>query len=141
MVRVHGEERGGAMKRKKPSDASGFSGLWRIIEMDQYENDYLDMEVQAHIRMDRRGSGCFQFGMVCGGIVGRVEEHPGGKRLEFTWDGNDECDHVFGRGWLRAREKDLLEGEIIFHGGDSSTFLARRAGKGKSARRMMPCLR
>jgi len=31
-----------------------------------------------------------------------------------------------------------LEGEIVFHGGDSSTFLARRAGKGRSARRMMP---
>jgi hypothetical protein len=50
-----------------------------------------------------------------------------GRRFEFTWDGNDECDPVFGYGWVRIKEKDVLEGEFRFHLGDSSTFLAKRA--------------
>jgi len=41
-------------------------------------------------------------------------------------EGNDECDPVYGGGWVRIKGKDLLEGEIRIHNGDSSIFLARR---------------
>ncbi len=51
---------------------------------------------------------------------------PEGKRFEFTWEGNDECDPASGSGWLRMKEKDLLEGKFRIHKGDSSIFLARR---------------
>jgi hypothetical protein len=109
------------------SDATNFSGRWKIFEMEEWDRDYFDMDVKAYIEINRRKSGHFQFGLVCGEIEGRIEENPGGKRLEFTWEGNDECDHACGRGWLRMKENDLLEGEIVFHSGDSSMFLAKTA--------------
>jgi len=49
-----------------------------------------------------------------------------GEKLEFTWEGGDENDEASGSGWLRLQDKNRLEGKIKFHGGDSSSFLAKR---------------
>ncbi len=108
-------------------DNSEFTGTWHIFEMEQWDEDYFNMEVQAFIAIESDNSGCFQFGLVNGEIDGRVVGYPDSKRFEFTWEGNDECDPASGSGWLRMKEKDLLEGEFRFHEGDSSIFLARRA--------------
>jgi hypothetical protein len=51
--------------------------------------------------------------------------HQVGKR--YTWEGSDECDSASGSGWLKLKDKNTIEGNIKFHQGDSSTFLARRA--------------
>ncbi len=58
----------------------------------------------------------FQFGLVSGERGGKVVKYPEGKRLEFTREGNDECDHAHGSGWVKIKEKDLLDGEFRFHG-------------------------
>jgi len=104
-----------------------FTGTWHIYEMGIWDEDYFNMEVQAYIKIDSDNGGNFQFGLVWGDIDGRVVNYPDGERFEFTWEGNDECDPVSGSGWVRIKEKDLLEGKIRVHKGDSSTFLARRA--------------
>lgn len=94
--------------------------------MEQWDEDYFDMEVQAHIKIEPDNDGFFQFGLVCGEIDGRIIDYADGKRFEFTWEGNDECDPVFGSGWVRIKEKGELEGEFKIHRGDSCTFSAKK---------------
>lgn len=104
-----------------------FTGTWHIYEMELWDEDYFNMDVQAYIKIEPDNDGFFQFGLVCGEIDGRIVDYADGTRFEFTWEGNDECDPVSGFGWVRIREKDELEGEFRLHRGDSSTFLARKA--------------
>jgi hypothetical protein len=101
-----------------------YEGVWHITEMDMWDEDYCNMEVQAFIQVGPNGSGNFQFGLVSGGIDGEVVKTGNAERFEFTWEGQDECDAVSGSGWLKLAEKDKLKGRIKFHLGDSSEFLA-----------------
>lgn len=107
-----------------------YEGTWHITEMETWGDDYLNMEVQAYIRIRRDGGGDFQFGLVSGQIDGEVV----GDRFEFTWDGNDECDEASGSGWLEMESRNKLEGKIKIHHGDSSTLAAERAPMSKSRR-------
>ncbi len=56
------------MKQLKP-----FTGKWRIVEMEAWDQDYVDMEVPGFIRIGSDGTGQFQFGLVSGDIDGRIE--------------------------------------------------------------------
>lgn len=104
-----------------------FAGRWLITEMSGFDEDYLNMEVQAYVEVDESGSGDFQFGLVSGQIDGEIVKNKSGEKIEFTWDGNDEMDDAAGSGWLKLKDKNTLEGKIKFHQGDSSLFLASRA--------------
>lgn len=104
-----------------------FAGRWLITEMSDFDEDYLNMEVQAYVELDESGSGDFQFGLVFGQIDGEIVKNKSGEKIEFTWDGNDEMDDAAGSGWLKLKDKNTLEGKIKFHQGDSSLFLASRA--------------
>lgn len=103
------------------------SGTWHIYEMENWDEDYFNMEVQAYIEINERGAGDFQFGLVTGQIDGEIVKDQSGEKLEFTWEGGDENDEASGSGWLRLKDKNTLEGKIKFHGGDSSLFSAKRA--------------
>lgn len=46
--------------------------------------------------------------------------------LEFSWNGNDECDPASGRGWAALQLNGSLAGRIYFHMGDDSAFRAER---------------
>ena len=104
-----------------------FTGVWYIYEMEMWDEDYFNMEVQAYIKIKSNNCGDFQFGLVSGDIGGKIVSYPDGNRFEFTFEGEDECDPVSGFGWIKQKEKDIVEGEFRFHLGDDSTFLARRA--------------
>jgi hypothetical protein len=104
-----------------------FTGTWHIYEMEMWDEDYFNMEVQAYLRIDSKGLGDFQFGLVSGQIDGECVKEGSDERFEFTWEGNDECDPASGGGWLKLKAADKLEGKIKFHLGDSSKFLAKRA--------------
>jgi hypothetical protein len=91
--------------------------------MEMWDEDYFNMEVQAYIKIDAKGLGDFQFGLVSGQIDGEIVKDGADERFEFTWEGNDECDPASGSGWLRLKNKNTLEGKIKFHLGDSSKFL------------------
>jgi hypothetical protein len=103
-----------------------YSGKWRITEMELWDTDYLDMEVEAYIEIEPTGSGEFQFGLVSGQIDGEVVKDGKDQRFEFTWDGNDENDPASGSGWLKLKDKNSVDGRVKFHQGDSSSLVAKR---------------
>jgi len=114
-------------KNEKKDNGTDFTGTWHIYEMGAWDEDYFNMDVQAYIRLDPNNLGVFQFGLVSGGIDGNLVDSTDGKRFEFTWDGNDECDPACGSGWIRKLDENALEGKFRIHLGVDSTFLARRA--------------
>lgn len=103
-----------------------YTGTWHMTEMEMWDEEYFNMEVQAYIRVGSDGLGYFQFGLVSGQIDGELTSYQGQERFEFTWDGSDELDPVSGSGWLQLVDKNSLEGRIKLHLGDSSFFNARR---------------
>jgi hypothetical protein len=115
------------MQYKRPEHEHSLIGLWRIYEMEMWDEDYFNMETQAYIEITPKNGGEFQFGLVTGSIDGYLEDNNGKARFAFTWDGSDEMDEASGSGWLQLSSKDQVEGLIKFHGGDRSTFKARKA--------------
>ena len=81
---------------------------------------FLDTSVSTKTIPESFSSAVFMVSLDC-----RTEEHGEKKRLDFTWDGNDEMDSAMGRGWA-AVDGDALEGHIYFHLGDDSGFKATR---------------
>ncbi len=115
-----------AKSKFKEFEALKFVGTWHIVEMEMWDEEYFNMEVQAFFSINKDNSGNFQFGLVSGQIDGERVKEGAGEKLEFTWEGNDECDPAFGSGWLKLRDQETMEGKIKFHAGDSSKFLAKR---------------
>ena len=101
---------------------NSFQGRWHIYEMEMWDEDYFNMEVQAFIEIKENDTGNFQFGLVSGWLDGETV----GDRLEFTWDGNDECDEAKGSGWIELKDENTLEGKVKIHRGDTSKFRASR---------------
>ena len=106
-----------------------FIGIWHIIEMDMWDDDYINMETQAFIQVKENGLGFFQFGLVSGQIDGEIVKFDRKERFEFSWDGNDESDPASGSGLLSLLSEDKMQGKIKLHLGDSSKFFARRASQ------------
>ena len=103
-----------------------FIGTWHIYEMEEWDEDYLNMEVQAYIKVGPHDQGDFQFGLVRGSMDCELVKIGQEERLEFTWAGNDEMDEAFGSGWLQLKGEQTIEGRIKFHEGDSSLFSAKQ---------------
>ena len=100
--------------------------------MEQWDQEFVDEEVEGFFEFKPDGHGSFQFGYVRGQIDYRLsmcEERP---RLEFSWDGNDEMDPAQGRGWVTA-DGDQIDGILFFHRGDESKFKAVRLASTKPA--------
>lgn len=115
------KETGNAIPGKNP-----LLGRWRITEMQQWDADYLDIEVPAFIEIARDSSGEFQFGCVQGQIDFRLVERDGKPAIEFSWVGFDEGDEESGRGWAVLDSENQMTGHIFIHGGDDSGFKAKR---------------
>lgn len=96
------------------------SGRWRITSMALWERSFLDMLEPAYILFDESDGGEFAFGCVTGQI--HCRNAPAG--VTFTWQGNDEMDDANGDGSASLQEDGSLAGEIRFHNGDDSTFVA-----------------
>jgi len=116
-----------ARDNKEDVKDMSFTGTWHIYKMELWDEDYFNMDVQAYIKIKPDNHGLFQFSLVSGDMDGRIIDYSGAERFDFTWDGNDDCDHASGSGWFIMKEKDIIEGEFRVHNGDSSTFSARRA--------------
>ena len=102
-----------------------YIGKWRIIEMEMWDQDYIDLVTPGYFSFDKDDLGDFQFGVVEGQIDYRVEKIGDVERLEFSWEGSDENDQALGRGWA-VLNGDYLEGRLYFHFGDNSWFKAKR---------------
>lgn len=103
-----------------------FAGSWRITSMEQWDREYMDLVVRAHITFAERGMAELQFGTVSGQLDCRYLDRDGAARVEFSWEGDSEGDTVSGRGWAELRSESVLEGRLHFHLGDESGFTARR---------------
>ena len=103
-----------------------YLGKWRITEMEQWDNDYIDLVVPGHITVKKTGESSMQFGAVDLDLDCRIERMGDSEVLQFSFIGEDEGDTVVGRGWARLLG-DRLEGKIIFHFGDESGFVAKKS--------------
>ena len=91
-------------------------GRWRITRMENWDQDFVDAEVEGFFEFDRDGCGGFRFGYVSGQVDYREVERDGKPGVEFSWEGNDEMDPAQGRGWA-VLDGDGIEGRIFFHQG------------------------
>ena len=104
-------------------DKKIFLGKWKIIEMELWDQDFIDAEVPGYISFGENGRGEFQFGYVHGYMDCYYLEKNECNAVEFSWEGNDEMDSAFGRGSATVVEGKLL-GHLFFHDGDDSEFEA-----------------
>ncbi len=100
-------------------------GRWRIIEMEQWDQEYVDELGPGFLKLERAGTGSLQFGVVQAGVDYQMEERTGNPVLEFSFEGFAEMDRICGRGWADVNGK-TMKGHIYIHLGDDSSFVARR---------------
>ena len=97
-------------------------GKWRIVAMELWDKDFLNMVEPAYILFVGKTAGEFLFGCVTGSLHCRATADG----VDFTWQGNDEMDQASGDGWAKLQQNGSLTGIIRFHNGDDSTFHARQ---------------
>ena len=102
-----------------------FSGRWRITEMEMWDAEARDLVGPAQIVFDASGTGSLRFIAVETGLDWRYSSRGKRPRIEFTWEGTDECDRASGRGWAVLAGPDRITGRILIHLGDDSSFEAR----------------
>ncbi len=103
-----------------------YLGKWRILEMEQWDKDFIDLVGEGHITFEKKGRGELQFGAVECDLDCRFEKAQDHERIEFSFVGHDEGDEVSGRGWA-VLDGDRLRGRIYFHDGEESGFAAGKA--------------
>ena len=109
-------------KRKAPNL---FLGRWLIEHMDQWDFEEESEELQPCIEFERGDTGQFQFGCIYGELDSRLGQRDGQPAVECSWEGHDEDEQLFGRGWAIV-DGDKLSGMIFIHHGDESAFEAKR---------------
>jgi hypothetical protein len=102
-------------------------GRWRIVEMELWDEEAIDLLGPAFIEITAGGHGSFRFIAVEGQMDVRDVEREGRRGIEFSWEGNDEFDPANGRGWAMLAADGSLEGRIFLHMGDDSWFRAEPA--------------
>jgi hypothetical protein len=103
-----------------------YLGKWRILEMEQWDKDFIDLVGEAHITFEKKNRGELHFGAVDCELDCRIEKLGEQERIEFSFVGVDEGDEVSGRGWA-VLEGGLLLGRIYFHDGEDSGFIAAKS--------------
>ena len=102
-------------------------GRWRIVEMELWAPEDLDLVEPAFIAIDAGGLGLIGFIAISGTVDCRFNRVDAVDVVEFSWEGHDEGDQVSGRGRASLSDDGALRGRIFFHQGDDSSFVARRA--------------
>jgi hypothetical protein len=112
------------------------TGRWRILEMDLWDQEAIDLVGPGFIEFKRGGTGQFGLIAVRGSLDWRTTRRDGRSAVEFSWDGDDEGDRVSGRGWAVLVDDAALVGHLFFHMGDDSGFRAEPfADAGRRGRR------
>ncbi len=105
-------------------------GRWRIVETSVWDQDALDLVVEAHITFGRNGLGEMQLIAIGASIDYRVERRADGPVVEFSWSGFDDDNPTSGRAAAKV-DGDTMRGKLFIHQGDDSTFVARREPMGQ----------
>lgn len=106
------------------TNLTSFAGRWRIVSMELWDTDAIDLLEPAFIEFNQDHNGQFGFIAVRGWMDCRAATRDGRPCVEFTWEGSDEGDPVSGRGFATLTDEDTLNGRIFFHLGDDSAFQA-----------------
>ena len=72
---------------KVPAFAKAFAGRWRIVEMDTWDNDVLDLVEEAHLTFTGASGGKIVFGALQGFVDVRLRARMGQLRNRRTADG------------------------------------------------------
>jgi len=88
---------------------SKFLGKWKITEMEQWDQEYIDLVEPGYIELRKDNLGEFVFGTVKGFIDLRIKRVHGKEKAEFSWEGTSEYDPICGRGWFKLNDEDELE--------------------------------
>ncbi len=105
LVRLPKLHRGDRLMAKVPAFAKAFAGRWRIVEMDVWDNDFLDLVEEAHLTFEGAADGEIAFGALKGFLDVRYGSRDGSACAEFSWEGHDENDPACGRGWVDDRHR------------------------------------
>ncbi|GAB3401879.1 hypothetical protein [Flindersiella endophytica] len=103
---------------------AGLIGRWRIVGMELFDPEDVDLVEPGFIEFTADGHGEFGFIAVRGAMDWRATDRDGRPGAEFSWDGIDECDQANGRGWATLTADGMLEGRIFIHLADDSAFQA-----------------
>lgn len=95
-------------------------GKWRIIETGTWPREFLDLCGPAFLQVNAAGQGDMAFGALEAALDCGFTPHG----IDFEWNGADEGDQVSGDGWADLRDDGCIEGEITYHNGDETTFIA-----------------
>jgi hypothetical protein len=99
--------------------SNSLKGTWKIVWMEQWDQDYVDMVVPGHITFEAEGRGHFQFGCV----EGSFNWSDADSYFDSRWEGCDEMDEA--RGEIYAEiENGELRGTVEFDNGDEFGFRA-----------------
>lgn len=109
-------------------------GRWRIVAMEAWSRDTIDLVGPAFIEFDPGEVGRFGFIAVVGRLDWRTTNRDGRDVVDFSWVGADEGDSVSGRGWAASVDDGSIEGRFFFHMGDDSGFRAERMANRQDAR-------
>lgn len=104
-------------------------GRWRIIAMELWDQDAIDLLGPGFFEFRGDNSGSFRFIAVEAWMDVRPSDRDGRPGVEFSWEGHDDGDRTSGRGWATLAADGTLTGRILFHLGDDSSFLSIREAK------------
>ena len=102
------------------------AGRWRIVEMDLWDREAIDLVGPATIEFGPDYTASFRFVAVEAWMDCRRAVRDGQPAVEFSWEGSDDGDPASGRGWAAVEDGGSLVGHIWFHMGDDSGFRAVR---------------
>lgn len=103
---------------------TALTGRWRIVLMDLWDRDAIDLVQPGFVEFTADGRGRFGFVAVRGEMDCRSGDSDGRPGVEFSWTGDDEGDPVSGRGRAVLVDDTTLVGHLYFHMGDDSGFRA-----------------
>ncbi|MHB8245613.1 MAG: hypothetical protein ACYDGN_09720 [Acidimicrobiales bacterium] len=118
-----------AVAGKSRRASTALVGRWRIVEMDLWAQEDVDLVARGFIDFERDHMGGLGFIAVQGGLDWRDAPRDGRPGVEFSWDGFNEGDPATGHGCAVVEEDGSLRGHIFFHLGDDSGLRAERTSR------------
>lgn len=125
---------GARIEREPPltqTDPAPFLGYWKITWMETWAQTYVDRVGPGFFEFaveEELLIGTLRFGTIVGWLDCRLRAVGRTIFIEWTWDGQNEADTAFGRGWAEIADGELV-GHIFIHGADDSAFKATRQSR------------
>ena len=108
---------------KVPAFARAFAGRWRIVEMDVWDDEFLELVEQAHLTFKGAADGEIAFGALKGFLDVRYGARAGAACAEFSWEGHDDDHPASGRGWVIIGTAGRLVGHFFIHNAEDAGFV------------------